>query len=159
MLTAAQWKVVLPVLWKMRDHRKKKNGHPFVHSDRAILEGVLWILQTGARWKDLPRQFPPYTTVYQRFQTWVAAGIFRKILQALARDLRRRGGLNLSECYIDATFFPAKKGDSLWVQPKKGRVRNSWQLQTATLLQWPSTQALLHPTSPHSLKKRSATPS
>ena len=106
MLTPAQWQAVLPELRKLRDHRRKKNGHPFVHSDKAILEGVVWILQTGARWKDLPREYPPYTTVYQRFRKWVDKGVFRKVLQALARDLKKRGGLDLSECYIDATFIP-----------------------------------------------------
>jgi len=153
MLTPAQWQAVLPELRKLRDHRRKKNGHPFVHSDKAILEGVVWILQTGARWKDLPREYPPYTTVYQRFRKWVDKGVFRKVLQALARDLKKRGGLDLSECYIDATFIPAKKGDSLWVRPNGARVRNSWQLRTATLLRWPSTQALLHPTSQRSSRK------
>lgn len=158
MLTTAQWEVVLPLLRKARDNRRKKNGRPFKHSDQAIMEGVLWILKTGARWQDLPEKYPPYTTVYQRFRTWESKGIIRKVLKALARDLKKRGGLDLSECYIDATFIPAKKGDSVLVQPNGARVRNSWQLQTALLLQYPYTQHLLNPTNPNWSKRHFDTP-
>lgn len=153
MLTTAQWEIVLPILKKTRDRRYKKKGRPVKHSDQAIMEGVLWILKTGARWKDLPSQFPPYTTVYQRFRKWEQKGLIRQVLQALARDLKRRGDLDLSECHIDATFIPAKKGDSVWVKPNGARVRNSWQLQTALLLQWPYTQHLLHQEKPRWSKR------
>jgi transposase len=73
------------------------------------MNGVLWILRTGASWYDMPDRYPPYQTCHRRFQQWVRTGIFEKILQALATDLRERGGLNLSECYIDGTFIVAKK--------------------------------------------------
>ncbi len=145
MLSPAQWELVLPLLKKHRDNRYKKNGRPFKHSDKRIMEAVLWILKTGARWQDLPGKFPPHNTVYHRFRSWERKGTIRKVLQALAHDLKKRGGLDLTECHIDATFIPAKKGDSVWVQPNGVRVRNSWQLQTALLLQWPYTQHLLHP--------------
>ncbi len=151
MLTTEQWEVVLPHLQAVRDQRYRRRGRPPKHTDQAIMEGVLWVLKTGARWQDLPERFPPYTTVYQRFRTWEKAGVIRRALQALARDLKRRGKLDLSECSIDATFIPAKKGGSVWVQPNGVRVRNSWRLQTALLLQWPATQRLLHPASVPSL--------
>lgn len=145
MLTSAQWDVVLPLLRKHRDNRFKKNGRPFKHSDKRILEGVLWILKTGARWKDLPERFPPYTTVYHRFRSWESKGTIRKVLRALAKDLKKRGELDLSECHIDACFVPAKKGDLVWVQPSEARGPRLWQYQTALLLQWPYTQHLLNP--------------
>ena len=43
-----------------------KGGWPRA-SARACLEAVLWVLQTGARWKDLPRSFPSYATCWRRF--------------------------------------------------------------------------------------------
>ena len=66
-------------------------------------------LRSGARWQDLPERFPPYQTCHRRFQQWVRAGVLRAILEALAEDLRTRGEVDLSECFIDATFIVAKK--------------------------------------------------
>ena len=53
----------------------------------------------------------PYQTCHhRRFQQWVRTGVFEKILHGLATDLQERGGLDLSECYIDSgTFIVAKK--------------------------------------------------
>jgi transposase len=56
----------------------------------------------------------PYQTCHRRFQQWVRTGVFEQILQTLATDLRVRGGLDLSECYIDCTFIVAKKGELKW---------------------------------------------
>jgi hypothetical protein len=46
------------------------------------------------------------------------------MLKALVEDLRNRGGLDLSECYIDGTFIGAKKGERPWAQPSRVRVRS-----------------------------------
>jgi transposase len=95
------------------------------------MNGVLWILRTGASWYDMPDRYPPYQTCHRRFQQWVRTGVFEKILQALATDLRERGGLNLSECYIDGTFIVAKKGGTKLERPSGAKVRrSSWQYQT-----------------------------
>jgi hypothetical protein len=52
----------------------------------------------------------PYQTCHhRRFQQWVRTGIFEQVLHGLATDLQERGGLDLSECYIDGTFIVAKK--------------------------------------------------
>ena len=60
---------------------------------RAVLNGILWILRTGAPWKDLPQRYPPRSTCHRRFQQWAQEGIFEKIFTALAEDLRDRGGI------------------------------------------------------------------
>jgi len=59
------------------------------------------ILRTGAPWKDLPERYPSYQTCHRRFQRWVNNGTLRRVLQALARDLHARGGLDLSETFIE----------------------------------------------------------
>lgn len=66
MLTPAQWKVVSPWFNKLRDHRRKKNGHPFVHPDRVILEGVLWILQTRGQMEGFT---PSVSALHDRLPT------------------------------------------------------------------------------------------
>jgi transposase len=57
----------------------------------------------------LPDRYPPYQTCHRRFQRWVREGALERVLEALARDLKERGKLDLSECFIDGTFVVAKK--------------------------------------------------
>jgi len=111
--------------------------------DREILNGVLWILRSGARWCDLPDRFPPYQTCHRRFQQWVKDGRLERVLETLAEDLRTRGDMDLSECFIDGTFIVAKKGALKSERPSGARVRSCWQWQTALVFLSPFTQRLL----------------
>jgi len=52
--------------------------------DRRVLNGIFWILRSGAPWRDLPESFGPYTTCYNRFVRWRMAGIWDLIMEALA---------------------------------------------------------------------------
>lgn len=106
-LIDAQWALVEPLL--QQPEKTTKRGRPR-RNDRDILEGILWVLKTGARWHDLPETYPPVATCYRRFQEWNRSMVFVQVLKALAEDLKERGGLDLSECSIDATFVSAKRG-------------------------------------------------
>lgn len=117
---------MLPDLKKRKDGR----GRPGIES-RSILEGVLWVLRSGARWKDLPPQLPSYQTCHRRFQQWVKSGVMEKILEVVTEDLRDWGKLDLTEAYIDGSFAPAKKEVQKSVKPRRARARKSWQSQTA----------------------------
>jgi transposase len=77
---------------------------------RKVLEAVLWVLNTGAQWHMLPQSCPNYKTVHRRFQQWCQNEVIRSALTDLANLLRREGGIDESECYIDATFASAKGG-------------------------------------------------
>ena len=128
-LTEAQWKVVGPLLPTPRV-REDGKGRPW-RDPRDILNGVLWILRTGAPWADLPGRYPPYQTCHRRFQQWVQEGTLDKLLRAIAKDLRDRGGLDLTEAFIDGSFSGAKKGGPASEKPRKARGPRSWQSQTA----------------------------
>jgi len=78
-----------------------------------VLDGILWILRTGAPWRDLPERYPPYQTCHRRFQRWAEEGVLAGVLRALAEDLKERGGLDLPECFIAGAFVGAKKGGSV----------------------------------------------
>ena len=107
-LTEDQWYVISPILPK-DPVRSDGRGRPW--SDRRqVLDGILWILRTGAPWKDLPSRYGKYQTVHRRFQNWVRSGVMEGVLLAIAQDLKDRGGLDLRECFVDGTFVPAKKG-------------------------------------------------
>ena len=85
-------------------------------NNREVLEGILWILRTGARWKDLPKEHPPYQTCHRRYGEWVEDGTLEKILRTLAEDLVLRGKLDLAESFIDGSFASAKKGAVMLVK-------------------------------------------
>src|SRR5438445_12851062 len=134
-LSDAQWEVVRPLLREKR--RADSRGRPW-RDARTVLDGVLWILRTGARWRDLPREYPPYQTCHRRFQQWVREGRLERILRALAEDLLLRGALNLEEAFIDATFSSAKKGAIVLVQRAAAKGPRSWQSPTAMVFLSPS---------------------
>jgi transposase len=139
-LTDEQWSLIKPLFDKA--DAVQTRGRPR-RSDREILNGVLWILRSGARWSDLPARFPPYQTCHRRFQEWVKDGRLRKVLETLAADLHSRGGIDLSECFIDGTFIVAKKGATEWERPSGAKVRSSWRWQTVLVLLSPFMRNLL----------------
>ena len=89
--------------------RPDRRGRPWREA-REVLDGVLWVLRTGAPWHDLPERYPPYQTCHRRFQAWVRDGTLKRVLGILAEYLHEQGLLDLSECFIDGTFIVAKKG-------------------------------------------------
>jgi transposase len=135
-LTDAQWALIEPLFPKAP--RKRGKGRPLTEA-RPIMNGVLWILRTGARWKDLPERYPPYQTCHRRLQRWVQTGVLEKVLKALARQLKDESDFDLEECFIDGSFVGAKKGALPSARPSGARVRSSWQWQTALALRWPYT--------------------
>jgi len=106
-LTDEQWELVEPILRPAR--REDNRGRPW-HDTRAVLNGVLWILGSGAQWPEMPAKYPPYQTCHRRFQQWVGEGKFVQALRLLVKHLHERGKLHLDEAFVDATFASAKKG-------------------------------------------------
>jgi transposase len=128
-LTDAQWELLKPLVEPRTP--QKRRGRPW-RDTRQVLEGVLWILRTGAQWSELPRdKFPPYQTCHRRFQQWVRMGTLVKLLRRLAEDLLARGQLDLAETFIDASFSGAKKGAVQLVQHAAAKGPRSWQSRTA----------------------------
>ena len=142
-LTNEQWEVIREYIPEP-PRRADGRGRPRVES-RRCLNGMLWILRTGAPWKDLPRRYGAYQTVHRRFQEWQESGVMRRLLQGLARDLHRRGGIDLSQGFVDGTFSPAKKGAPESGRPSVERAARSWSLETLLLFQSPLALEALRP--------------
>lgn len=152
-LTDAQWELIAPLLPKP-SRRKDGRGRPR-RDAREVLDGVLWILRTGAQWADLPDRYPPYQTCHRYFQQWTRDGTLTRILRALAEDLYERGAIDISEAFIDGTFAGAKKGGAASERPSAGRGPRSWQLQTALVFLSPPASQVLHRMRSRSSKRRS----
>ena len=133
-----QWERMVPLLCKVPQEPRKR-GRPVSNDLRQILNGILWVLRTGAPWKDLPERYPPYQTCHRWFQRWRKEGAFDGLLIVLAGDLKEHGGLDLREAFIDGTFAPAKKGAVPLVKSSAARVLRSWQLQTLLVFLSPYT--------------------
>jgi transposase len=78
-LSDDEWIAIKPML------PNKPRGVPRVN-DRRVLNGIFWVLRSGAPWRDLPSNFGPYTTCYNRFVRWRRAGVWAKLMSALADD-------------------------------------------------------------------------
>jgi transposase len=73
LLSDEQW-AILTLLFPEPKRRKDGRGHPWA-SNRSCLEGVLWVLRSGARWRDMPEQYPNGSTCWQRLRMWEEQGI------------------------------------------------------------------------------------
>jgi transposase len=151
-ITNDQWTLVSPII-DSAVPPKRISGRPRV-DNRSILNGILWICRTGAPWKDLPDKYPPYQTCHRRFQEWVEANVWEKILVKLAVDLKKRGKIDLAECFIDGSFAAAKKGALELEKLSVARVPRSWRLQTAMVFLSPYPHMKQVHTRLSSLKKQ-----
>jgi transposase len=80
-LTDKQWK-------RLATHippQKPQTGRPNL-DHRQIINGILWVLRTGAPWRDLPERYGPWSTVYSRFYRWQKAGIWERIFTHLQAE-------------------------------------------------------------------------
>ena len=78
-VTDEEWSVVAPYLTLMTEEAPQRR-----HDLREVFNALRWIVRTGAQWRMLPTNFPPWAAVYQQTQRWIAAGCFEQ----MAHDLR-----------------------------------------------------------------------
>jgi transposase len=93
-----EWAVVEPLLPKSA----ATTGRP-PRDRRQMLNGILWVLGTGAQWRDLPERFGPWETVYGYLRQWRACGVFDRILSALHLRLDQAGRIDWDLWCIDGT--------------------------------------------------------
>jgi len=101
-LTDKEWERLQPLL----PPQKPIVGRP-AHDHRTIINGILWILRTGAPWRDLPMQYGKWTTVVSRFYRWRVAGIWQYILTKLQEQADAEGKLDWDKHYVDGTIIRA----------------------------------------------------
>jgi transposase len=75
-LSDAEWARIEPLL-----PRGRKGAHRV--DDRRVISGIVHMLRSGARWRDCPAAYGPYTTIYNRFNRWSRQGLWFAIFEAL----------------------------------------------------------------------------
>ena len=129
-LSHRQWQKIEPLLPKLRS-----NGRPW-KDNRLVLEGILWVLRTGARWKDLPEKYPSPSTCWRRLRMWEENDLWLKIWRTFIQELDKKGQVQWAECFMDGSFIPAKKGGLKSAKPSGARARSSWFWRTARVFLW-----------------------
>ncbi len=73
-----EWAFVAPYVTLMREDAPQRE-----HSLREVFNGLRWMIRTGAQWRKMPNDLPPWEAVYQQGQRWLKAGVFEAIVHDL----------------------------------------------------------------------------
>ena len=125
-LTDFEWGVIQPLL------PNKPRGVPRV-DDRRVLNGIFWVLRSGARWADLPERYGPPTTIYNRFNRWRRAGVWDRLMDAIVAAHDGRGQMiDTSIVRVHQHGATAKRGVLIEVSvaPEAASPRKSTRLST-----------------------------
>ncbi len=106
-LSDEEWVIISPLL--PEQGRGAKRG-----DDRKVLNGIFYILRTGAPWRDLPERYGPRTTVYNRYVRWGRKGVWKAVFDALAQEV------DDSLIFIDSSIVKAHRAAA-------GSKRGNWQ--------------------------------
>ena len=101
-LTNAQWERLQPPL----PPPKPQTGRPAT-DHRCLLNGMWWILRTGAPWHDLPERYGPWRTVASHFYRWRKAGIFQRLFDTVKQQADATGQLDGAMHFIESTIVRA----------------------------------------------------
>lgn len=98
----AQWRLIEPLL-----PRQKRGGKWNDH--RLMFDGILWVLRTGAPWRDLPERYGKWQSVYHRFNRWKKDGTIDRILKALRIRLDKDGYIDWDLWCVDGSNVRASR--------------------------------------------------
>lgn len=103
-LSDDQWAMIEPLL-----PGRKRRGRPRT-DDRRTLNGILWVLRSGARWKDLPPKYGSRSTCHRRLTQWQDQGVWEKARLTFLSTLDSQDKLDWNAAFLDGSFVPGKKG-------------------------------------------------
>jgi transposase len=136
-LTEAQWKRLAKYLVKPMPVNRRRGRLP-KQDFRVEVNGILYVVKTGCQWRFLPKDFPPWQTVYGCFRRWRLDGSWARAMQALREEARQKAGKNPepSVAILDSRSVKSaqKGGSAVTMRVKKPRGESS----TSPLIQWGS---------------------
>jgi transposase len=101
-LTEQQWSKIAPLL----PPQKSRRGRP-AKDHRTILNAILWVLRTGAPWRDLPERYGSWQTAASRFYRWQKEGVWQRVLKELQRQKDHSGEVEWQIHFLDSTSVRA----------------------------------------------------
>jgi transposase len=128
-LSDQQWARIAPLLPHATPHGKP--GRPG-HDQRPIVNGILWILPTGAPWRDLPERYGPWKTVFHRFNAWRQDGTWVRIVTSLLDELDDKGLIDHDLWCIDGSVIRASRAAAGAKKKGKRRPKARWTRRGAT---------------------------
>lgn len=93
-LTDAEWEILEPLLLQLLPI--KKQTRPCNWTKRELLDGMFYQLKNGCNWQDLPKDLPPYSTVYWHYKQWREAGVIVALMRVLHGQVREQVKKKLS---------------------------------------------------------------
>ena len=167
-LTDEQWELVEKWIPKS----KAKTGRP-ASDRRLMLDGIFWILSTGAPWRDMPERFGPWQTVYDHLSKWRQSGVFANVIEKLQVKLDDKGCIDWQLWCVDGASVratraaagadkkvspgtPTSRKTTRWVAAEAGLDQSSMWLLTARELPLPSTSRSARSTNPRKPRGSSA---
>jgi transposase len=100
-LSDKQWQQIEDLLPSNGNRGGQWNDH------RLIIDGILWVLSDGGRWRNLPERFGPWQTAYDRFRKWCRNGLWERILRRLQGRKMQEDEIDWSLFAIDGTMIRA----------------------------------------------------
>jgi len=136
LLSDLQWEKIEPLLPKLK---RRRRGRP-PKDNRLVLEGILWVLKTGARWCDVPSDIGVSGSVcWKRLRRWDQQGVWLRIWRTFLSELDQCDRLDWRESFLDGSFAPAKKGATASAKPSAARAQSGWWWSTAKVFLWEAT--------------------
>ncbi|MEV4250205.1 IS5 family transposase [Streptosporangium canum] len=89
--------------WSLIDPHLPVGGRGPIPDLRQQFNAVMWRFRTGSPWRDLPGEYGPWSTVYDRFRSWATAGVFGQLMQAMIAEAAARGQADLDLVGVDST--------------------------------------------------------
>lgn len=124
-LTDVQWERLFPHL---PPKKTGKRGHPY-NDHRRVVNGILWILRTGAPWRDMPERYGAWQTCHNRLVRWQKTGLWTRLLQTLQAEADKQSNVEWDGCAVDSTSIkvhphaagaPRDPDDAAETAPQKG---------------------------------------
>lgn len=116
-LSDEQWDKIKDLLPK-----NGKRGGQF-KDHRQMIDGIIWVLSDGGRWRNVPAEFGPWQTVYDRFRSWTRRGIWERILRHLQARKMNSDEIDWDLFAIDGTVIRAHQSAAGARGGKSGRWR------------------------------------
>ena len=114
-LSDAEWRRIEPLLPRGRRGARRVD-------DRRVISGIMHMLRSGARWRDCPEAYGPYTTVYNRFNRWSRQGLWSHMFYVLTGSTGMVGSMSVDSTYVKAHRSAAGAKGGPFITPSAARV-------------------------------------